>query len=89
MKNFWINIECPECDGNGFHEIGPECSRPASDCCGGCYRKEGCDYCCGEGEIEIPFYQEDAQEMIQMIIDGSECGSLKSFVHNLIIERNN
>lgn len=43
---------CPECD-EGCVEIGPECSRPASNCCGGCFRKEKCETCDGSGLINI------------------------------------
>jgi hypothetical protein len=37
-----INI-CTECYGEGFYEVFQGCSRPASDCCGGCTRKEVCN----------------------------------------------
>ena len=43
---------CNECDGRGYVEVGPECDRPASMCCGGCYSKEKCDECDGTGKVE-------------------------------------
>lgn len=46
-------IECEECDGEGFIEIGPECSYPASMCCGGCYRNVQCEHCDGSGKIVV------------------------------------
>jgi len=46
-------IDCFECNGEGSNEIGPECSLPASYCCGGCYRIEKCDKCGGSGKIII------------------------------------
>jgi len=37
-----INI-CIECDGKGYYEVFQECTRPASECCGGCSRTEECN----------------------------------------------
>jgi len=42
--------KCSECYGNGYVDVGPECDKPASMCCGGCYRKEKCDNCNGTGK---------------------------------------
>ncbi len=59
MQNQEEFIECPECDGEGYHEIiGWNCSSPSSDCCGGCVTgSKTCQECNGEGEIENPdFY---------------------------------
>jgi hypothetical protein len=49
---------CEECSGQGYVEIGPDCDRPASMCCGGCYKKVKCETCKGKGYEEnkyIPF----------------------------------
>lgn len=49
MENF---IECFECNGNGYVDSTyPVCSKPASECCGGCYESVECEYCVGSGEI--------------------------------------
>lgn len=43
---------CEECDGDGYLEVGPQCMKPASECCGGCYVKVECEECNGKGETE-------------------------------------
>jgi len=45
-------IECPDCNGDCYKETGPNCSKPASSCCGGCIEKVTCDTCGGYGEVE-------------------------------------
>lgn len=37
-----INV-CEDCNGEGYTEYGPVCSKPASMCCGGCYQKIECE----------------------------------------------
>lgn len=37
--------ECETCGGEGTIEVGPDCNKPPSECCGGCYRTEGCPDC--------------------------------------------
>ena len=49
MENF---IECFECGGSGEVEsTSPNCFKPASECCGGCYDVYPCDYCDATGKI--------------------------------------
>jgi hypothetical protein len=43
--------ECDECYGSGTYEVGPECMKPASMCCGGCYVTVKCDKCNGNGKV--------------------------------------
>lgn len=43
-------MRCEECDGDGYIEIGPECMKPASMCCGGCTKTVECEQCNGTGE---------------------------------------
>lgn len=45
-------MECKECFGSGTYEVGPNCSMPASSCCGGCYETIRCEMCNGTGKIE-------------------------------------
>ena len=45
-------IECPECLGTGKIEK-LICTKPVSECCGGCYTYKECSNCDGEGEIEV------------------------------------
>ena len=45
-------IECPECLGTGKIEK-LICTKPVSECCGGCYTYKECSNCGGEGEIEV------------------------------------
>jgi hypothetical protein len=64
-----ITLGCPDCGGDGYHEVGPECSRPASSCCGGCYRSEGCKGCNETGEVELVINSESLIEMIEAVRD--------------------
>ena len=50
IKNPFKYRDCPECEGSGYIE-SIDCSRSASDCCGGCYKKYVCDHCRGDGEF--------------------------------------
>jgi hypothetical protein len=43
--------KCEECNGDGHYDVGPECDKPASMCCGGCYENVECSICLGTGEI--------------------------------------
>jgi hypothetical protein len=58
-QNF-TDVECRECEGEGIVEVGPHCFKPASDCCGGCYKEVACNVCRGTGNITI---DEDDDEM--------------------------
>ncbi len=50
------SVMCEDCYGQGYVMIGPDCDRPASMCCGGCYKKVECDKCNGKG------YEKQEQE---------------------------
>ena len=65
-----IEVQCPECKGEGYHEVGPECDRPASMCCGGCYTRQLCEECDG-GEVTLTFTEEEAVGLIEDIIYGN------------------
>lgn len=65
-----IEVKCPECDGEGFHEIGPECNSPASQCCGGCYHFVTCTSCDG-GAIILEFEEDETIEIIKSLISGN------------------
>ncbi len=45
-------MECDECYGTGYVDVGPDCWKPASECCGGCYKTIECDVCNGTGLID-------------------------------------
>ena len=45
-------IECQECLGTGKIEK-LICTKPVSECCGGCYTYKECYNCEGSGEVEI------------------------------------
>ena len=48
----WKTIQCFECDGLGEVDGSlPECSKPASQCCGGCYKQYTCKLCDGTGNL--------------------------------------
>ncbi len=48
-----VSVACKVCLGKGYFMIGPECSNPASECCGGCYREVNCDCCNGKGSVDM------------------------------------
>lgn len=55
-KDMSGSVMCEDCYGQGYVMIGPDCDRPASMCCGGCYKKVECDKCNGKG------YEKQEQE---------------------------
>jgi len=63
-------LECPTCHGEGTITYGPECSQPASQCCGGCYFEEGCRDCYCSGHIDIP--DDDYYKRIYHILEQLE-----------------
>lgn len=63
MNDINFTIECMHCD-NGTQSIGPECSRPASDCCGGCFRDVECDECSGSGHLDLEITQDHMEIML-------------------------
>lgn len=65
-----FEIKCPDCNGDGFHEIGPECGMAASMCCGGCYKREQCTECI-DGEVSLSFSSEDAAEILMAAVHGN------------------
>ena len=47
-------IDCVFCEGEGTIESpSPSCSRPISDCCGGCFTYSSCPDCDGDKVITI------------------------------------
>ena len=54
-------VECQTCYGEGTVEVGPICSKPASECCGGCYETQSCYVCEGTRVIWI---DEEDEEML-------------------------
>lgn len=50
FKNNFKYKDCPECRGDGYTEHR-ECSKPTSECCGGCYKKLWCEGCDGTGKV--------------------------------------
>ena len=75
--NLEIEVKCPDCNGEGFHEIGPDCGKPASNCCGGCYHRVLCDSCDG-GEVTLVFSKDEAICIIEDIIKGDINGARES-----------
>jgi hypothetical protein len=64
----WVTSDCPECDGEGNHQIGPQCFKPSSDCCGGCYNLESCDACSGTGKVNTTLDPETIGQIIDHLI---------------------
>lgn len=51
-------IPCSNCDGSGIVEMGPQCDKPSSMCCGGCVQDTTCEICNGQKIIENPHFIE-------------------------------
>ena len=47
-----IEIDCPDCEGNGSFEKR-NCVNWSNECCGGCYVDVCCENCNGTGKIEV------------------------------------
>lgn len=80
----YIEIECPECEGEGNREIGPECGRPASNCCGGCYHTEICENCSGEGKLEVRMDSDDVQSIYEAIHESDDILSIRQLIKEII-----
>ena len=65
-----IEVQCPDCSGEGFHEVGPECGYPASNCCGGCYHQEECDTCSGDKFVTLTFEEDETADIIKALVAG-------------------
>jgi len=65
--SYQYNGDCRVCDGDGYHEIGPDCNRPASDCCGGCYKTVVCSNCSGTGRVSYHFRDYQLCDIIEGI----------------------
>lgn len=74
-------MECEECFGSGYYEIGPECDRPASMCCGGCYKKVKCEKCNGTGKLN--YMKTPVDEIYKMWLNADERSFNRWFVTNV------
>lgn len=87
-KQITIEIECKECYGEGKVEEGPVCNRPASNCCGGCYNEYQCEECSGLGTIDVDFFEDDIQSLVETIYsEGASIEWVRKELETLI--RNN
>ena len=62
-----FTIECPKCYGEGAISNGIYCTRPASDCCGGCETFTKCEDCDGTGKRWIDLSEEQIKDIVQAI----------------------
>jgi len=60
-------VICSECYGEGKVEVGPQCFKPASECCGGCYETHTCHVCKGDKEILIDEEDDDMVDKAMML----------------------
>lgn len=51
-------IKCRNCEGEGSYEAFTVCSKPMSNCCGGCTQQVSCEDCDGTGIQEIDLFEE-------------------------------
>ena len=56
IRNHFKYKNCPECDGKGYTER-IECTKSASECCGGCFKEETCYYCDGDREFVSEYWE--------------------------------
>jgi hypothetical protein len=66
----WVTCDCPQCDGDGHYESGPECFKPASECCGGCYKTYQCETCSGSGKVMTTLDPETIGEIVDNLLNG-------------------
>lgn len=56
LMNFFFSFDevniCVECEGKKYYEVLQECSKPLSECCGGCSRTVQCN--CLESDKLFP-----------------------------------
>lgn len=63
-----IKLECPECHGQGLNEFFVGCSKPASECCGGCTVEYKCEDCDGNGSIEVEAHDDYMERLIDLLL---------------------
>lgn len=78
----WVTTNCIECDGDGSYEVGPQCDKPASMCCGGCYVTERCEYCSGSGRVTTRLEAETIGEIIDSLLHNDFDGARLLVVSN-------
>jgi hypothetical protein len=62
-----IELECQECNGQGYDYVFVGCNKPASMCCGGCDAKIKCENCDGNGTIEVEAHDDYMDKMIDLL----------------------
>ena len=83
-----INLECEECNGQGYDDVFVGCNKPASMCCGGCDARITCEECDGTGVIEIESNCEYTDRLLHLLEYFLEHNSYvhKKIIQNLTIE---
>jgi hypothetical protein len=74
-------MECKNCFGSGTYEVGPNCSMPASACCGGCYETVKCEMCNGTGKVNE--MKSPIDEIYEMWLKNDERNFNRWFVTNV------
>lgn len=64
-----VDVPCKECGGDGYLDVGPECDRPASMCCGGCYTTQVCEHCYN-GNVTIKMDADIIAELVVSVFMG-------------------
>jgi hypothetical protein len=62
-----IELECRECQGQGYDDVFVGCFKPTSMCCGGCTERIKCVECEGEGSIKVEAHDDDMDRMIYLL----------------------
>jgi hypothetical protein len=83
MKDLTFELECKECNGVGSFEYGPECSKPASNCCGGCYKTVQCSACEGNKTYSVTYTIDELKEIIQLHVSGELVDAHELVMSNL------
>jgi RecJ-like exonuclease len=49
-----VEIECPHCQGKGYHtDYTGNCKNNSNNCCGGCEKEIECNNCQGSGLLDV------------------------------------
>ena len=61
-------MNCKTCNGTGRYDTFVECFRPASNCCGGCYKEVDCEICHGKGYL-VSDYDDEFANTVEILIE--------------------
>lgn len=78
----WVTLDCSNCDGGGVVSIGPECDKPASMCCGGCFVDEACEDCDGIGKVVFTLDAEKIGDIVNSLYNSDINAAIDLLMEN-------